>query len=91
MADVSLPGDTGALMVYDAEDPREEREGGNPNLRTLRKQQSKARKKSRELATSSRAQVDVTSHVLVSEIVLFEIALGQRVTQFKLSCDETFT
>lgn len=57
MADISLPGDTGAFMDYDAEDPREEREGGNLSLRELRTQQSKARKKSREQAKSAKKQV----------------------------------
>lgn len=61
MADISLPGDTGAFMDYDTEDPREEREGGNLNLRKLRTQQSKARRKSRELAKSSKKQVAILS------------------------------
>lgn len=67
MADISLPGDTGAFMNYDLEDSRElregvsggggeaaERQGGS--LRKLRKEQAKARKKARSQSKSLRKQ-----------------------------------
>lgn len=67
MADISLPGDTGAFMDYDLEDSRElregvsgggdgveERQGGS--LRKLRKEQAKARKKARSQSKSLRKQ-----------------------------------
>lgn len=64
MADVSLPGETGAFMDYDAEDPRSAREGGGygdsdsegDSLRKLRSQQSNARKKARAQSKSIRKQ-----------------------------------
>ena len=70
MADISLPGDTGAFMDYSLEDARELRgsgassggdgtgpagEGGS--LRKLRSAQSKARKKARAQSKSLRKQV----------------------------------
>lgn len=63
MADVSLPGETGAFMDYDAEDPRSARGGGvsadgeGDSLRKLRSQQSKARKRARAQSKSIRKQV----------------------------------
>lgn len=61
MADISLPGDTGAFMDYDREDPRDAREagggGGGDSLRKLRSQQSNARKKARAHSKSLRRQV----------------------------------
>lgn len=68
MADISLPGDTGAFMDYDLEDSRELREGGpgsigsgegegGNRLRKLRSEQSRARKKARAHSKSLRKQV----------------------------------
>ncbi|CAM9340575.1 unnamed protein product [Ectocarpus sp. 6 AP-2014] len=67
MADISLPGDTGAFMDYDLEDSRELREGVSSgggeaaerqggSLRKLRKEQAKARKKARSQSKSLRKQ-----------------------------------
>lgn len=62
MADVSLPGDTGAFMDYTTEDSRGERQGGDgESLRKLRTQQAKARKKSRAQAKSQKRQVGHSS------------------------------
>eukprot|EP00904_Undaria_pinnatifida_P008545 jgi/Undpi1/4820/HiC_scaffold_19.g08173.m1 len=71
MADVSLPGETGAFMDYDAEDPRSAREGGGygdsdsegDSLRKLRSQQSNARKKARAQSKSIRKQVSSMAEV----------------------------
>eukprot|EP00752_Nemacystus_decipiens_P005820 g5262.t1 len=67
MADVSLPGDTGAFMDYSLEDSRElrassggggaEAGGERESLRKLRSAQSKARKKARAQSKSVRRQV----------------------------------
>lgn len=68
MADVSLPGDTGAFMQmdYEMEDARAVRSGDEPtasrqegaaSLRKMRSQQSKAKKKARETAKAAKKQV----------------------------------
>ncbi|CAM9960422.1 unnamed protein product [Pylaiella littoralis] len=79
MADVSLPGDTGAFMDYDLEDTREFRDGGatswgeagtaegadgeGASLRKLRNAQSKAKKKARVHSKSLRKQVSSMAEV----------------------------
>ncbi|CAN0072266.1 unnamed protein product [Scytosiphon promiscuus] len=74
MADISLPGDTGAFMDYDLEDSRDLREGGSVDtgegrreggnsLRKLRSEQSRARKKARAQSKSLRKQVSSMAEV----------------------------
>lgn len=72
MADISLPGDTGAFMDYSLEDARELRGGGDSSgrggggeeesLRKLRTAQSRARKKARARSKSVRKQVCVCGY-----------------------------
>lgn len=57
MADVSLPGDTGAFMDGISTSARDGGEGGESNLRRLRTQQAKARRKSKDRAKNSKRQV----------------------------------
>lgn len=57
MADVSLPGDTGAFMDDTMVDPRDLREGAQQSLRKMRTLQAKTRKRSKERTKAAKQQV----------------------------------